>query len=415
MRITVLAWIPLVSTLAIIGGCDDASDAAMVTKGDEVGGERGTPGPDGVTAPPPGESMSTSGEFDGVPMLDGADAGDGDFIIDDSGMAAAGGAGGAPNEPDWPSDPIDLPQPPHPEPGQLTAGIWDDNANFSFFERYQTSRLGGQQTALPGALPLDPEAQSAAAAAVQDARAPKQRLDAALVIDTTGSMSDELEYLKVEFEALHASILDRYPKAEQRWALVLYRDEGDAYVVRDFDFTSEATTYQQALAAQSSDGGGDTPESPDLALDDAAGLSWRTEAETARVLFWVADAPHHDERAEAMLDAVFALQDAGVHVYPVASSGVDELTELTMRQTAQLTFGRYLFLTDDSGIGNSHEEPTVPCYFVRLLSDSVLRVVDAEMTGSNPEANLEEVIRVGGEIDQDGYCIYGSTQRYRPF
>jgi hypothetical protein len=116
-----------------------------------------------------------------------------------------------------------------------------------------------------------------------------------------------------------------------------------------------------------------------------------------------------------MLDAVLAVKAAGVHVYPVASSGVAELAELTMRQSAQLTFGRYLFLTDDSGIGGAHAEPTIPCHFVRLLSTSVLHVVDAEMTGDVPTQNLDEVIRIGGEIDQDGFCIYGTEQLYRPF
>jgi hypothetical protein len=42
-------------------------------------------------------------------------------------------------------------------------------------------------------------------------------------------------------------------------------------------------------------------------------------------------------------------------------------------------------------------------------------VVDAEMTGEAPAQNLDEVIRIGGAIDQDGYCIYGTEQEYRPF
>jgi len=99
----------------------------------------------------------------------------------------------------------------------------------------------------------------------------------------------------------------------------------------------------------------------------------------------------------------------------VASSGVGPLAELTMRQTAQLTAGRYLFLTDDSGIGDAHAEPTVPCYFVRLLADSVLRVIDAEMTGEDPALELDEVIRIGGAMDRDGYCVYGAEPLYRPF
>ena len=66
-------------------------------------------------------------------------------------------------------------------------------------------------------------------------------------------------------------------------------------------------------------------------------------------------------------------------------------------------------------MGNAHAEPTIPCYLVRLLADSVLRVIDAEMKGEAPPLALEGVIRVGGTVDRDGYCIYGTQQLYRPF
>jgi sirohydrochlorin ferrochelatase len=85
------------------------------------------------------------------------------------------------------------------------------------------------------------------------------------------------------------------------------------------------------LNLASADGGGDFPEAPDQALAKAAELSWRATDNTARLAFWVADAPHHPENAAAMSAAIGALHEHAVHVYPVASSGVDELTELTMR------------------------------------------------------------------------------------
>jgi len=86
-----------------------------------------------------------------------------------------------------------------------------------------------------------------------------------------------------------------------------------------------------------------------------------------------------------------------------ASRGVDELTELTMRQTAQLTGGRYVFLTDDSGIGNSHKEPTVPCFFVTKLDNAVLRMVDIELSGVYREPTSQEVLRTAGN-PQSGIC-----------
>lgn len=284
------------------------------------------------------------------------------------------------------------------QPGTLTAGTWDDNRNFDRFLSYRAD-LASQH--LPGLLPFsDQEFQGAHDAA---ALAPHQTLDVSLVIDTTGSMGDELRYLQTEFLALSQTILARYPDAAQRWSLVLYRDLADAYVTRPFDFSGDAVDFQAKLAVQSAEGGGDYPESPERGLADAAQLSWRGESGTAKLLFWVADAPHHVDAATAMADAIRGLQAKTVHVYPVAASGVDELTESSMRATAELTGGRYLFLTDDSGVGDTHKEPTIPCYFVTKLNSAILRMVDIEMTGTYREPSADEIIRTGGSPD-NGIC-----------
>jgi hypothetical protein len=284
--------------------------------------------------------------------------------------------------------------------GILTAGTWDDNQNFDFFMNY---RAGFEQSQLPGVLPFDAEAHQAAHALFAQPL-PHQTLDIALVIDTTGSMGDEIRYLQTEFSALAARVATDHPNAEQRWGLVAYKDVGDSYVVRDFAFSSDLTAFQGQLSTLTADGGGDYPEAPDAALVRAAELGWRTAADTARLSFWVADAPHHSEDAAAMAAAIENLQGLDVHVYPVASSGVDELTELTMRSAAQLTGGRYLFLTDDSGVGADHKEPTIPCYYVTKLNNAILRMVEIELSGTYREPATSEIVRTSGN-PVDGACM----------
>jgi hypothetical protein len=288
--------------------------------------------------------------------------------------------------------------------GTLTAGAWDDNRNFDFFLTYRSS-LYSQQ--LPGLLPLTENDHRAAHDLFAAPPGPKKTLDVSLVIDTTGSMGDELTYLRTEFIALSDSIFAKYPNAQQRWSLVVYKDTDDPYIVRWFDFRTDPEEFQNKLEAQSADGGGDFPEAPDQALAKAADLSWRADDATARLAFWVADAPHHDDHAAAMASAIKGLKDLGVHVYPVASSGIDELTEFTMRSAAQVTGGRYLFLTDDSGVGGEHKEPTVPCYYVTKLDRAILRMVDIELSGVYREPEASEVLRTGGD-PQDGACKLAS-------
>jgi hypothetical protein len=281
----------------------------------------------------------------------------------------------------------------------LTAGAWDDNRNFDRFTKYR-KKLEDQQ--LSGMLPsTDDEHASAHNDFAQPA--PREKLDVSLVIDTTGSMGDEIRYLQSEFLALSTAIEEKYPNAEQRWSLVLYRDMGDEYVTRFFDFRDDAMEFRDKLAEQSAGGGGDFPEAPDAALDAMAKLAWRTDEKVARLAFWVADAPHHDNKAADMLKAIRGAREIGVHLYPVASSGVDELTEVSMRSAAQLTGGRYLFLTDDSGVGGAHKEPTIPCYFVTKLDKAILRMVNIEMNGVYAEPAEDDIIRTGGS-PKDGTC-----------
>ena len=115
-----------------------------------------------------------------------------------------------------------------------------------------------------------------------------------------------------------------------------------------------------------------------------------------------------------MTQSISAARAQGIHLYPVASSGVDELTELSFRSAAQLTHGRYLFLTDDSGVGGGHKDPSIPCYFVTRLNDAILRMVDIEMSGVYREPTANEVLRTGGN-PLEGACELQSGQTVSAF
>jgi len=227
-------------------------------------------------------------------------------------------------------------------------------------------------------------------------------LDLMLVIDTTGSMTDELRYLTAEFEGIVKRVAERFDTVDMRFALILYRDEGDEYIVRPFEFTDSVEVMCQQLAEQNSSGGGDYPEAMDQALGRAVDQGWRP-GNVARMLFLVADAPPHDEKLQEALDRAVSFRRQGVHIYPVGASGVADTAEYIMRIAAAVTHGRYLFLTDDSGIGNSHAEPHVPGYIVTKLNGLIYRVIASELAGERVEPVDEAIIRRVGNYDR-GVC-----------
>lgn len=165
-------------------------------------------------------------------------------------------------------------------------------------------------------------------------------------------------------------------------------------MTRRFDFAS-LDVFHKNLSAQRSGGGGDLPEAVHRGFEDANQLRWRSQ-DTARVLFWVADAPPHAQHMARSITAANALRKQGITIYPIACSGYNDACELTMRSCAMLTGGQFLFLTDDSGVGASHGEPKIPYYHVEHLEKLMVRMIAGELAGQRIEANPADVIRTVG-------------------
>ena len=227
-------------------------------------------------------------------------------------------------------------------------------------------------------------------------------LDLMFVIDTTGSMADELHYLTTEIRDIISQVHDHHPQVFIRFGLVVYRDEGDEYVVKSFDFTDSLNLMQIQLSEQRARAGGDYPEAMEQALATAVDMQWHT-GNTVRLLFLVADAPPHDENLAAMLTQIRQARQKGLRIYSLAASGVADTAEWMLRVAALLTQARYLFLTDDSGVGYSHAEPKVACYLVTRLDQLISRVIASELAGQRFEPNETEIIRQVGTY-QAGVC-----------
>ena len=229
-----------------------------------------------------------------------------------------------------------------------------------------------------------------------------QAMDIMFVIDATGSMGDEIRYLQTEFDGIVSRLSSNNPQVSMRYGLVMYRDIGDDYVVHDYGFTNSAAIFRKQLSQQRADGGGDYPEAMEQALDKAVNAHWRN-GNTARVMFLVADAPPHDENLARAFESFKTARAEGIRLYPVGASGVADTAEYLMRTGAVITQGRYLFLTDDSGIGNAHAEPKIPCYVVTSLSSLIERVLASELRGMRVEPPAGSIIREVGRYDQ-GIC-----------
>ncbi len=190
------------------------------------------------------------------------------------------------------------------------------------------------------------------------------------ILDTTGSMGDEITYLQKDFSA----IADEVAAAGMTFSVNFYRDEGDDYVTRCNPFTDDVKALQTALNQEYADGGGDEPEAVAEILDEVlANGDWHEN--TNKIAFLIFDAPPHDaaSQAEMIQNAVAAAAEQGIHVVPVVASNAARETELFGRALSIMTDSNYVFLTDDSGVGDSHLEPIIGAYDVELLHDIIVR------------------------------------------
>ncbi len=277
--------------------------------------------------------------------------------------------------------------------GILTAGRFDDSLNldslYSFWDEQNVNRFAEGLAELPDKEELQlPERFSGQQAA---------GVEISFVIDATGSMQDELSFIQNELQAISDKIKESYPNVEQKFSLIVYRDKGDQYVTKGISFTSDIEEFKSFLSEQRASGGGDFPEAMDVALSEAnEKLQWSDSDEVAKVLFLIADAPPHNLSVEMTLKALDSLASKSVHVYPIASSGIDPLAEKVMRYGALFSGGEYIFLTDDSGVGNAHAEPHIPCYHVQKLFDLVVDVLDSEIKGQAIFPNEASILRTVG-------------------
>ena len=236
-----------------------------------------------------------------------------------------------------------------------------------------TAQYGGVSASADGVLDngaVEIELDGAPAAA-------EKKLDFMIMCDTTGSMWDELSYLQEELKDIITRVQADNANIPTRLSVNFYRDEGDEYVVREYPFTTDISEACEAIAQQSAEGGGDFPEAVHTALDSAInGHDW--DEDSVKILFLVLDAPPHEDiqTVDSVNYLIRQASEKGIRIIPIASSGIDKSTEYLLRTMAFTTGGTYTFLTDNSGIGGSHIEPTVGAYNVEKLNDMMVRIVN---------------------------------------
>lgn len=255
---------------------------------------------------------------------------------------------------------------------ELWIGLFDNDKNIqlSDYKLY----INNEEIATP----LKLYNQGIVSVAINTPQTTLNTVEISFIVDATGSMSDEITFLKDDLRSVIQQVKTANSALNISTSAVFYRDEGDEYVVKKSDFTSDISRTMAFINNQEANGGGDFPEAVHTALQEAINnLQWSDNAKS-RIAFLLLDAPPHYESQiiSTLQNLIKTASKKGIKVIPVTASGIDKETEFLMRFFSIATNGTYVFITNHSGVGNDHLTASVGAYEVEKLNELLVRLIN---------------------------------------
>jgi hypothetical protein len=262
-------------------------------------------------------------------------------------------------------------------------------------------------------------------------------LDLLFILDTTGSMGEEIQRLKTTIELINLNLASVSSKPRVRFGMVLYKDRGDEYVTRVVPFTEDLQAFQSALQRVEASGGGDTPEDLQAALQQAMRMEWSRPG--IRLGFIITDAPPHLDYGQSYTypQAMREAKEKGIKIFGVGTGGLDLLGEVVLRQIAQYTSAKYIFMTygetgeSEGGApgsvshhtGANYQTDKLEAIIIRFAKEELSHVTDQpikeageyftadKVGGEQREETLDKLfsMAVSQLIDYSSVCIEAGT------
>jgi Mg-chelatase subunit ChlD len=183
----------------------------------------------------------------------------------------------------------------------------------------------------------------------------RPRIDVVFVIDSTGSMADEIRSVKTHIVKIVNEVKNGNPKPDIRVGLVTYRDHKPqeyGYLFRTYQLTRDIEQALSNVVRIQANGGGDYPEAVADGLHAGLHLmDWDNNAK--KIVFLIGDAaPHglgvqdssfiqgcpsgHNHKTEADYAS-----NKGIKIYTISGSGMDPRGIQAWKDIAKITGGEY--------------------------------------------------------------------------
>lgn len=234
-----------------------------------------------------------------------------------------------------------------------------------------------------------------------------QGLDLCFVVDTTGSMGDDIDDAKANMETILQHLAEK--TEDYRVAIVDYRDFPErSHASEDYawklqlDFSDKNEAITAAINDLDLGSGGDAEETVYTALIQAANLSWRDNAK--KVIIILGDAPpldpepYTDYTYEDVLIALLgadigidfeasdervtdSMETGGINVFSIGADASEEAADF-FEQIADSTGGSYAGVEEASQVGDAIVES------IEQIELNQTVTVEADFGDSLPNENV---------------------------
>ena len=207
------------------------------------------------------------------------------------------------------------------------------------------------------------------------------QIDIVFVLDTTGSMVNELDTLKAGLNEISAQLSSLPNTVTFHYGLVLYGDDSRSDSIQWFDLTDSWDSFAQNITAVTPIGGGDYPENLVGGYYQAvSGMAWRPEA--TKLLILLGDAPPHQDDSNITLlnEALRLAAEQNITTFTIGSDGLNAPGVALYQEIAQNRNGRFLFVSespDSSTLASNSVHPLAN--LPALLTGIILEVLDEEI------------------------------------
>lgn len=217
---------------------------------------------------------------------------------------------------------------------------------------------------------------------------PMPRIDVVFLIDSTGSMADEIREVKTHIIKIVKDVESGQPSPDIRVGVVTYRDhekEEREYVYRKFELSNDVESALNFIEGIQAQGGGDLPEAVADGLNAAINsMNWDSYAK--KIVFLIGDAPPHGEGSPSegpyyvqgcpdgynYKDLIEDAVENDIVIYTVSGSGMDYAGVRIWQEIASKTGGEYSQLSYERVDVEQYvaEEGIDPAWAAEIKKDS---------------------------------------------